>query len=737
MPEKPTADLFFDDAPKQDPAADRLGHGRFADRIINVVASLSAPSGYVIGLHGPWGSGKSTVLNFVERGLKERAEGSGSGPLVVRFEPWIISGHKDLTGSFMKLLAERLPRDKGVRSERLKRGVARILRGGADDVIDAIAAVGVIADASGGAATKLAGSLGKKSIASAASKWLEEPSLQASYNVLVDRLKALDQRFVIMVDDIERLSSEEIRDLMAMVKTLGKLPNVIYLLSYDRNIVWEALKTVDPDPRSGAFAEKIVQHEVELPVPSRAALLSMLSDALGFLDLDTEPSERRYALTRAGVGRWVRQPRDVVRLANSLRFAWAALEGEIDQDDLICMEGLRLNDRDLFDWIRDNREMLIEDSMPYSAEEKARLSNAFADQFKGARADAVNLMLRLFPNRSEIFKQEKFGLSAEAWTSVRARRGIATPAGYDAYFSFNPGSSTLTKRLVDRTVSSFDDAAQLEAHLRVALQGRDEFGNTLIGAMFEELSSRLDQGARATQTLLSVLIWLAEEVDAAPWSGDLITPRMQHYFLITDILKRWSPDERVEHLRALYESAPPLSALASLHVDLARSIGALPGGSDYLRQFVSGEELDELGAKLIARIQQAETGGSLNDQPAYYDIARVWALHGDAEKARAWLSSAAHSSAANLAKVALGLLGYSRTIKGRQYGMSERPDESLYDIDALIDACSLVSDLACLTPDEAARVRALSRGLQDLRERQTSASNGSGNVEDRDDSSDR
>ena len=718
----PQEDMFFDDAPKVDPASDRLGHARFAQRLVLVLTSLAAPQGYVIGLHGPWGSGKSTVLNFVERGLKERVKSGEQGPLIVRFEPWIISGHQDVTSAFMKRLAEHLPKTKATRTEKLKRDASRALRSGAEDVIDAIATIGVIADSTGGAATKLAGSLGKKAIASAAGKWLEEPSLQSSYNTLVERLEKLDQRFVVMIDDIERLTSDEIRDLMTMVKTLGKLPNVIYLLSYDRSVVWGALKTIDPDPRAGAFAEKIVQHELELPMPSRSALLTMLSDALSFLKLDPDPSDRRSSLIRAGIIRWMRQPRDVVRLANAIRFAWEALKGEIDPEDLLCMEGLRLHDRELFEWIRDNRDALIDNSMPYSDEERKRFASNFAEMFKGARSNATELMLLLFPNRSDILRHEKFGVSGEVWSSVRVRRGIATAPGYDAYFSLNPGAMALPKALIDQTVAAFEDRDTLEALLRLAIDGRDEAGNSLIASMLEELGSRIEQGAPGTFVLLSVLIWLADEIGHAPWNGDLITPRMQHYFLITEILKRWSAEERIEHLKALYAAAPPLEALASLHVDLARSIGALPGGSDYLRHFVTREKLDELGADLIGRIEKARAQGTLDDQPAYYDIARVWALHEGHEKPRAWLSDAARSNAANLAKTALGMLGYSRTAKGRQYGMSERPDESLYDVDALLEACSLFADTSDLTSDELARIKALARGLHAYRDRAVSSS---------------
>ncbi|MBN9990973.1 hypothetical protein JND45_16695, partial [Listeria monocytogenes] len=70
--------------------------------------------------------------------------------------------------------------------------------------------------------------------------------LQKTYGELVGRLKKADRRFIVFIDDIDRLTNEEIRSLMQMVKTVGRLPNVTYVLSYDRQIVWSALGSLAP-----------------------------------------------------------------------------------------------------------------------------------------------------------------------------------------------------------------------------------------------------------------------------------------------------------------------------------------------------------------------------------------------------------------------------------------------------------------------------------------------------------
>ena len=717
MPERQQQDaIFLDDAPKRAPGEDALGHASFADRLAEVLFNIDAPDGYVVGLHGPWGSGKSSVLNFVCDQLEKRAgAGQGDAPRIVRFEPWIISGHQDVTAGFMKVLAEHLPGG----TPRWQRWRDRLLRGaraGSDDLIDVVATIGVITDHTGGVASKAAGGLAKKAVGAAANRWLKEPSLQSAYQELVKRLKKAKRRYLVIVDDIDRLTADEIRDLMRMVKTLGKLPHVVYLLAYDRAVVWKALHTIDPDPRAGAFAEKIVQQEVELPAPSRNAILRMLSEALMYLPLDLETPNRRSTLVDAGIARWVRQPRDVVRLSNALRFSWSALSGEIDPDDLVCMEAMRLHDRALFEWVRDNRDLLIgQASIFLDDSQREKMAAGFTSRFEGTRARSVELMCTLFPNRSQLFRDKNTSFGSELWTSVMARRGIATEAGYDAYFRLQPAHFAIPKAMVDEAVGALDDRTSLTALLKDAIGRRDEAGDTLVGELLEEIRSRLDRGVRPTSALLTALLHLGAEITEAPWSGDIFGPRIQHHFLISEMLKMWDENERHRNLLAAFRSLPPLASMASLHVDLARAIGVLAAEGVDRHALVTRPQLDELGSITMNRLKEDQSAGRLDEQPVYYDIARLWALYEGPTEPREWLSIVAQSSASRLARVARGLLGYSRSARGREYGMFEKPDEELYDLDALASACERFGAAEGLSRDEAARIAALATGLRRMR----------------------
>lgn len=67
------------------------------------IEKIEASESFVYGVAGEWGSGKSTVLNFVVDYLSQIAEGGleqRTKPAIVRFNPWWFTGTGALLESF-------------------------------------------------------------------------------------------------------------------------------------------------------------------------------------------------------------------------------------------------------------------------------------------------------------------------------------------------------------------------------------------------------------------------------------------------------------------------------------------------------------------------------------------------------------------------------------------------------------------------------------------------------------
>ena len=102
------------DVPLVDPRQDRLGRAPFARSLAQAIVSLKGGDSFVVGICGPWGSGKSSILNLMigelEKGRKRKR------PIILRFNPWLYSGRDQLLHAFLHQLGavlDRAEKEKG------------------------------------------------------------------------------------------------------------------------------------------------------------------------------------------------------------------------------------------------------------------------------------------------------------------------------------------------------------------------------------------------------------------------------------------------------------------------------------------------------------------------------------------------------------------------------------------------------------------------------------------------
>lgn len=682
--------LLGDDLPKKDPwSEDRLGFAPFAERLSKIIQNLQAKNGYVIGLHGAWGSGKSTVLNFVVAHLEKANETTkGSGKVeVIDFRPWIVSGHQDLIAAFFKLLSESLgPRDGWWKRQRKR--VVRLFGFGSDNLVDTVTKLAIAVDPTFGIASGTVGAVAKRSLGKAIDRFLSEPSLQTVHQQLAEQLAVSKRRFLVVIDDLDRLEDEEVKDVMRMVKTIGHLPNVVYLLSYDRDIVWKALdgQVERVGPR---FAEKIVQQDLELPKPSRRALMSLLEEQIEFIPQPPEGSMRWFHIVRYGLFRWIRSPRDVLRLGNAVKFSWSALEGEVDPHDVIAMEGLKLFDTAAFAWLRDNRDFLFSEGIYQMAQDDAK--RAAVEKLKqrlqeGERTHVLEVVSAMFPQVGKWAADKRYH-GGESHVETVKRRGVGSEAGYDSYFALYPSRNAVPKSVIDEVTTNLGDAGALERTIRAYLGKDDDNGQSMIASFLDELHVRfLGQApAQPTHALLDALFRVGEEVVSLEGQERVFTvpPRSKIWFLIKEMLEQWGPEEAGERLLQAFERSRSVTFHADVYVSCGQTIGVFESDSRQT-ELILRKDFDALGERLLPEIVEAAKDGTLVDAPYYFDIVEAWAHVGDISDAKAWISQGMADSAEFMRKIGRGLLAHSVGTRLRSYTMRTVPDPKLYDLEQMV-----------------------------------------------------
>lgn len=314
---------------------DQLGRKALAEAIAAQIAGAYPESGVVFGVTGPWGSGKTSLLGMA----KEALEQDHHGFLVLWLNPWFFTGTEHLMGIFFTELGAQLSDLSGSEWDEL--GSSLQIFGTALSKLRAVPTVGG-ATAAGG--ENMSG-VGRRMRGSAD----EGASLYERRKRLEDALKKAGEknrrRLIIVVDDLDRLRRQEIRDLVALVKLNADLPNLHFILAYDRERVEHALGEVEGNGR--AYLDKIVQVVHDVPeareIDVKLALVEAVSEVTdAAAEIGPYEPDRVSEVLKELVFPLVGSIRGVKRYANALPVTLRATGDEVALADVLGLEAIRL-----------------------------------------------------------------------------------------------------------------------------------------------------------------------------------------------------------------------------------------------------------------------------------------------------------------------------------------------------------------------------------------------------------
>ena len=268
-------EALHSDRPLVDVHEDALGVAGLAQNLARALARMAPRHGLVMAIYGDWGTGKTTLINFM-RSYLEKHEPDSEKPIIVAFNPWQFSSHQDLIRSYfneLSLTLSALARAYGAGTSFAGRlqdftELAEKLAEFGESLGDL---PGWVHAATGGLtnAAALGGSILER----------REKPLETMRAEIEDLLSKQDRKIVVIIDDIDRLTKDEVRDIFRMVKAVANFPNVIYLLAFDKNVASRALEA-DQSLSGSDYLEKIVQFDITLPRPSYTSVFEIFSRRL-------------------------------------------------------------------------------------------------------------------------------------------------------------------------------------------------------------------------------------------------------------------------------------------------------------------------------------------------------------------------------------------------------------------------------------------------------------------------
>lgn len=333
---------IINDNPIKDSSNDLLGRSDSAQKFAKHIFSFDHQEGLVIGICGEWGSGKTSYINLMRPELEKKA-------IVIDFNPWMFSDAQNLVSLFFTEMVAQLKEYKN--DSELTEKLENF-----GNLLSSLSTVPVIREL--GYILKFF-----------SKKRKNENSLQKQRQKLIDVLREVKKPITVVLDDIDRLSSDELQSILKLVRLTGNFPNIIYLLSFDKEKVTETLNNSNIDGM--AYLEKIIQVTFDVPKPSQDLIKQNLFSSLNLLLRDIEIDQSRWSQAYFEIIKpIIKNMRDIRRYVASLSNTFNQIGKSINIIDLLCLEAIKVFHPKILRRIFEIKDVLLYPSEENETKEK-------------------------------------------------------------------------------------------------------------------------------------------------------------------------------------------------------------------------------------------------------------------------------------------------------------------------------------------------------------------------------
>lgn len=239
---------LFQDRPVCKVSNDGLAYNVLAKRITSAIINNTWDESFSIGVTGSWGTGKSTMLLFVKDLLEKRDD-----IIILEFNPRRSSTVQDIQKDFLSQLAEALGKYHS--------GAVKIAQ-------KYMQAIGALPD-SLWAANLLCN--------------VSDLDVQHSRDSIVDVINHIGKKIVVLIDDFDRLSGEEIQEVLKLIDKNAAFPHSFFVTAYDKKHTNQVISnymghSVEDDVAD--YTDKYFNIEVSLPWRRQSNYVVVLRECL-------------------------------------------------------------------------------------------------------------------------------------------------------------------------------------------------------------------------------------------------------------------------------------------------------------------------------------------------------------------------------------------------------------------------------------------------------------------------
>ena len=529
--------MFYSDKPIFTNKEDLFHRSEFAKLLAQSFNGFKIEDTFTVGLFGKWGSGKTSLVNMMLEELNNCQKNVKDEDKIttVHFNPWNFSNTDQLLTQFFIHLSNIFKSKTGKKMKEI--GKALVKYTNAFKVIDFIPGFREALSHMNDLGNALQNKLDEKDI------------LKQKENV-VNLLKQQKSRILIIIDDIDRLSNEQIRQIFQLITSVANFPNTMYLLAFDKEIVVKALKKVQ-EGSGEDYLEKIIQIPIQIPDIHKVELRKILIDRLNKI-IDND--EKIHLSTHSGqkihlnyIEPFIQNLRDINRLCNLVKFKLTTIASEVCFADMVAISAVEIRFPAIYEWIKTNKDLLTGNDlrstmMKISSEEMYKIcKNEISSVLKSEESGEANIIIEFLSNLFPYFGCNIGKVSNFCdWKNLLKNNHIAHPEKFDRYFQLSLDYVSIKKQDVLSAVYKLN-----HADLKSLLLEKDKYNNSY--ELLEEIKAMISEisGDRA-KIIAEVLHANSNKLDSSSHRGFLYMSSEEYAEdLILDLIYKIEPDERL------------------------------------------------------------------------------------------------------------------------------------------------------------------------------------------------
>jgi len=241
-------------------ARDCLGYTSYVEVLANICTHKDlAP--LTLGIFGPWGSGKTSLMQMLQNRIAEAGETGGPKTKTLWFNAWRYEGREEAQSALIHAILAKLAEDKTILDEtkelfkRLKEGasILKLAKFISKTAVTMTPDLPGLLDCFKDESEKLAQTM---------------EAFDKDFDEVLKRAKV--GRIVVFIDDLDRCSSSKVIETFETIKLFLNTPACTFVIGADSKKIAEAITDVykvtdDPRQKAKDYLEKIVQIPFSIP----------------------------------------------------------------------------------------------------------------------------------------------------------------------------------------------------------------------------------------------------------------------------------------------------------------------------------------------------------------------------------------------------------------------------------------------------------------------------------------